>query len=334
MMPFNHVYIQFACEVCMDAQLIRDFMVVAKNLSFTRAAHELGTSQPLLSRAVRRLEDLVGEELIDRTRRQIGLTPAGCAFLKESQSILDRVDLAVASARNAGHGANRVLRIGVTEAVPAKLLRHGFNAFVTQRPEVSLTVKMIPGDVLTDALRSGELDAGLILFNNADRRDLTWRTVAQSRLVLAVPSAWNFPKDQEVHLDSLRDAPFVLSDPVTSPQVYATQISWCDEAGFRPQNVRYASTSLESRFLVACGLGVGFAYESSLGPSRDGIDFLPIVNYLQNDVLEFHLTWLADRPSRLTQEFLRCLIENVPQTQIISCEHGFELDWKQATPGT
>jgi len=183
---------------------------------------------------------------------------------------------------------------------------------------------MMPADVLTDALRSGELDAGLILFNNTDRRDLTWRTVARSRLVLAVPSAWNFPHNQEVRLELLRDAPFVLCDPVSNPQIYAAQISWCDEAGFRPERVRYASSSLESRFLVACGLGVGFAYEGNLGSSRGGIDFLPIVNRLQNNVVEFHLTWLADRPSHLAHDFLKCLIENVHHPHINHHEHRFE----------
>jgi len=313
----------------MDVDLIRAFIVVAKNLSFTRAADELGTSQPLLSRAIRRLEDVVGEELVDRTRRQIALTPAGCAFLKECRSILDRIDVAINCARKAGHGAKSVLRIGVTESVPAPSLRHGVSAFIKQRPEVSMSVKMMPGNVLADALRSGELDAGLILFNNTDRRDLTWRTVARSRIVLAVPSAWKFPNDQEVRLELLRDAPFVLSNPETSPQVYAAHISWCDEAGFRPKNVRYASSSLEMRFLVSCGLGVGFAYESNLGSSWDGIDFLPIANYPQTDAVEFHLTWLADRPSPLVQDFLECLMQNVRHGHIVRRENGFGLEWKE-----
>jgi len=245
---------------------------------------------------------------------------------------LNRIDLAINSARNAGHGANSVLRIGVTESVPALSLRHGFSAFIEQRPEVSLNVKMMPGDVLTDALRSGELDAGLILFNNADRSDLTWRRIARSRLVLAVPSAWRFPNNQEVRLELLRDAPFVLSHPVSSPQIYASQIAWCDEAGFRPENVRYASSTLESRFLVACGLGVGFAYESNVGSSAGGIDFLPLMNHFHNNVIEFHLTWLADRQSRLVQDLLKCLIGNVHHSQIIRREHGFELEWKRLIP--
>ena len=132
----------------------------------------------------------------------------------------------------------------------------------------------------------------------------------------------------------LRDAPFVLSHPVSSPQIYASQIAWCDEAGFRPENVRYASSTLESRFLVACGLGVGFAYESNVGSSAGGIVFLPLMNHFHNNVIEFYLNWLMDRQSRLVQDLLKCLIDNVHHSQVIHGEHGFELEWKRLSSKT
>ena len=51
----------------MDTQLIEMFVVLARRRSFTRAAEELGMPQPHLSRLIRRLEDIVGAELIDRS---------------------------------------------------------------------------------------------------------------------------------------------------------------------------------------------------------------------------------------------------------------------------
>lgn len=53
------------------------FEVCARLLSFTRAAEELGVSQPAVSLAMRQLEEAVGQKLFDRKHRQIRLNEAG-----------------------------------------------------------------------------------------------------------------------------------------------------------------------------------------------------------------------------------------------------------------
>jgi DNA-binding transcriptional LysR family regulator len=314
----------------MDAELIQAFLVIADNLSFTRAAEQLGTSQPQLSRAIRRLEDVVGEELIDRSRRQIELTPSGHAFRGECQGILDRIEVAVQRARRAGHGSPGLLRIGFTASAPSQPLRHGLIAFREMHPEVRLHIEMMKANEQADALRSGELDVGLFLFNNTDRRELTWRTIARSGFVMALPASWGFPKDQPIRLESLRDAPFILSHPDVAPQLHAAHMSCCDAAGFRPKIVRYVRDSIELRFLVACGLGVGFAYETSLNAPVDGIQFLPIADGPESLAVEFHIAWLADRPSRLVLDLIACMQETSREARIVPTDGSFGLEWTQA----
>lgn len=68
-------------------------------MSVSEAALELGVDQPLLSRRLRALERELGVELLDRSRRQIALTPAGHALLPRARHLLDQADHLLRSVR-------------------------------------------------------------------------------------------------------------------------------------------------------------------------------------------------------------------------------------------
>ncbi|MEU6138387.1 LysR family transcriptional regulator [Nocardioides sp. NPDC047086] len=78
---------------------LRGFTAVADEMSVSEAALELGVDQPLLSRRLRALERELGVELIDRTRRQIALTPAGHALLPRARHLVDQADHLLRSVR-------------------------------------------------------------------------------------------------------------------------------------------------------------------------------------------------------------------------------------------
>lgn len=68
---------------------LRSFLATAKTLHLTRAAKELGLSQPALSHSIKRLEEEVGEELFLRRKDGMILTKAGVYLLNHGQKILD-----------------------------------------------------------------------------------------------------------------------------------------------------------------------------------------------------------------------------------------------------
>jgi DNA-binding transcriptional LysR family regulator len=78
---------------------LRGFAAVADEMSVSEAALELGVDQPLLSRRLRALEGELGVELLDRSRRQIALTPAGHALLPRARHLLDQADHLLRSIR-------------------------------------------------------------------------------------------------------------------------------------------------------------------------------------------------------------------------------------------
>ena len=78
---------------------LRGFTAVADEMSVSEAALELGVDQPLLSRRLRALERELGVELLDRSRRQIALTPAGHALLPRARHLVDQADHLLRSVR-------------------------------------------------------------------------------------------------------------------------------------------------------------------------------------------------------------------------------------------
>jgi epsilon-lactone hydrolase len=81
---------------------LRAFVAVAEELNFGRAADRLHISQSALSRQVRALEQLLGLDLLRRTKHRVELTLAGEALLDRARQLLEDVDGAVSATLSVG----------------------------------------------------------------------------------------------------------------------------------------------------------------------------------------------------------------------------------------
>src|SRR6478752_2390652 len=99
-----------------ELKLLQQFVVLAEELHFGRAAERLGIQQPPLTMAIQKLERTVGCHLVQRGRK-ITLTPAGSKFLEEARRTIDQAERAVLLTQRVARGESGELRVGVPPSV-------------------------------------------------------------------------------------------------------------------------------------------------------------------------------------------------------------------------
>ncbi len=144
----------------LDLDLVRAFLVVCEQRSFTRAGERLGRSQSAISLQVRRLEEQLGQPLLSRDPRHVTLTEQGESFLPQARRLLRLNDEILA-----GMSAEDVegeVRLGAPEDFATLHLPSVLGAFARSHPKVALTVTCDLTLNLLDRLREGALDMALV----------------------------------------------------------------------------------------------------------------------------------------------------------------------------
>ena len=121
-----------------DLISITHALAVAEQGSFNRAATSLGVRQSVVSRRIRSLEDDIGVSLFERRGNGIHKTFAGSKFLEDTQRILENLEQAAQSARNAGKGQQGEVHIGVQISLTDDFIRDIVQRFQAKHPTVSL----------------------------------------------------------------------------------------------------------------------------------------------------------------------------------------------------
>lgn len=141
-----------------ELRQLRAFVAVAEELSFTRAGERLFLRQQAVSKAVRQLEGELGVTLLERTTREVHLTPAGDELLRTGREALAAADHAFDGARRVGHGTAGTIRLGVSPAVGRSELDGLVRLLRVGAPDVSVTLSEVWPDQVVALLRDRELD--------------------------------------------------------------------------------------------------------------------------------------------------------------------------------
>jgi DNA-binding transcriptional LysR family regulator len=240
---------------------LRYFVAVAEELHFGRAALRLHLAQPPLSQQIRKLEEILGYPLFERTSRSVRLTAAGQLFLERTQRTLRNVQRDIEETRSIGRGEVGSLHIGFVGSAMLTTLPSILREYRAAYPSVrlhlheSFTAKVIEG------LHNGTLDAGLL--RDGDPGDLTEgfvaTTIYSEPFVVVLPARHPRARQKSISPATLRNEPFVYYPRSAGIHAFEKPLSLCEEHGFRPQIVQEASNWLTILRLIGAGLGVTIA---------------------------------------------------------------------------
>ena len=164
-----------------DLSNLAAFAIVAGERSFTRAAGRLGVSQSALSHTIRGLEKKLGLQLLARTTRSVSPTAAGSALLDELVPSLERIERALAAARNLRERPAGRIRLVLSRTATYLVLLPRLARFAQAYPEIVLEVTSSNDPV---DLVAQEYDAGIQIGEFIQRDMIAVRVSKDLRLAV------------------------------------------------------------------------------------------------------------------------------------------------------
>ncbi|UGV28476.1 LysR family transcriptional regulator [Rhodopseudomonas boonkerdii] len=205
--------------LALDVESVQAFVLVADFQSFTRAAEALDTSQAAISMRLKRLEERLGERLIERTPRLVRLSARGAAFLSAARDFLAAHERAVAGLTI----SPRRFTLGIADQVagpelPALLARLG-----AYDPALVIEVQIEASRSLLEAFDRGSLDAAIVRRED-DRRD--GEVLTEERFSWFATPGFEYRSGEAIRLASL--APSCGVRNIATRALDAADIDWIE----------------------------------------------------------------------------------------------------------
>ena len=241
----------------MEIRKLEAFCKVVELKSFTLAAREMLLSQPTISEHIRYLEEELGQQLLERTQKEITPTEAGQTLYKYARKILRTKDEAVLAVSEHGKRLTGNVVIGCSTIPGTYLLPPLLGQFHEQYDAVKTTLRINSSRIIADQVLGGQLEFGLVgaKWNEAG---LKWTPFVYDELVVVIPYRHSWAGREEVALTELFQEPFVQRERESGTRKVVAQL--LAENNFREENLQSVSeigSTAAVKEVVKSGAGIG-----------------------------------------------------------------------------
>lgn len=186
-------------------------LTIARLGSFTRAAQELGLSQPALSRQIMNLEKHLGVRVFDRVGRSVRLTSAGDELVARIGPLLEELSRVTVNLAAAGGSAAGRVRLGASESVAVHVLPSILRSYLQSHRRVDLRLTCATTERLPEMVASGEVDVAVTSIEY-EPPGLQIRQLWDEELVLVLPMGH---KARSRSILSYKSEDFIMLSPGT-----------------------------------------------------------------------------------------------------------------------
>lgn len=147
----------------MDLRVLRYFLMVAKEQSFTKAAEQLNITQPTLSRQLAALEKELGVKLFRRGGHSITLTNEGLLLKRRALEIVDLEDKILSEFKGDNEAIEGKITIGCGEFNAVEILAKICGSYREKYPLVQFALHTGTADHISEMMNKGLVDIGIFL---------------------------------------------------------------------------------------------------------------------------------------------------------------------------
>jgi DNA-binding transcriptional LysR family regulator len=239
----------------LDMDVLRTFVTGFELGSFARAAERLGRSQSAVSTQLRKLEDQIGQPLVQRSGRGLTLTTAGENLFSYAKRLLELNDEAVSNVR--GAELEGWVRLGLSQDFAESWLPPVLSRFSQAHPRVRIEVQADRSAPLLEQTLRGEVDLALVWGRNT--------SASHAQHVADIPVCW-IARPDWAGLSELGREPLPLA-AFTAPCVFrAAAIEALDSAGI-PWRLVFTTPSLSGLWAAVEG-GLGMTVRTAVSLPR------------------------------------------------------------------
>ena len=262
----------------LEHRSLRQFLVLAEELHFGRAAAKLHMTQPPLTQAIQRLEQELGAALFVRSQRSVVLSAAGLALLPVVQRLLSQLDELPQLARAAASGLSGRLRLAFVSSIAYGPLPGWLRSFHARHPDVAVELREATWDVQLAAFAAAEVDLGFVLHApGCEPTDLAHCLVLREPLVVALSHDHPLALMSQVPVARLLGEPLLIFPRHIAPSIHDAVVGLYRAKGYTPHVAQEAIQMQTLVNLVAAGLGVAWVPASMMQLQRAGVVYRPLV---------------------------------------------------------
>lgn len=296
---------------------LRIFSAVASHRNVSEAAGNLHISQPALSQQLKLLEVDLGLKLYRKISRGIELTEEGKAFLSDTERILRHVEtLKRKITLNSREGDERSLTVGGSPSQCLSFLPLILAVFKEIYPKVQVSLRTNRSDRIEELVLESQVEIGLIT-SSSHFPLLNYEPYRQEKLVPFASRKHPLAKKERITLAELAAAPLIVRMERQRPRHKTEELlNKAKKLGSELNIFMRCESSEAVKTAVKAGLGVGFLYESDLGPEliEGKVNILKVPD-LKTNIQTFIVHHKDRQLSPQAQDFIRLLRESPRKTK-------------------
>ncbi len=240
----------------MNIQQLEYLIAVDKYKHFGNAAQACFITQPTLSAMIQKFEDEMDVRIFDRTTHPIRTTDIGAEIIVEARKVIDSIN----ELKNKASLLNNVLagkmNLGIIPTVSGFILPTEIFDFLKNNPKIELNVKEMTTENIIKALKSGELDAGIISTPFSAANEFYHDFLFNEELML-----YSTDEDQKQEKDS-----FVVPEEIDVQKVWLLEEGNCLRTQFenicelrentmKPKNLEFVASNINTLIQIVDKLG-------------------------------------------------------------------------------
>lgn len=263
----------------MELRVLRYFLTVAKEQSFTKAAEQLHITQPTLSRQLAAFEEELGTTLFVRKGKNITLTEEGILLKRRALEILDLEERTLEELKKADEVIEGTVTVGCGEFTVVETLAQICKKYKEKYPLVQIAIHTATADTVYEMMEKGLVDIGLFM-EPVDTEGMEYIRIPNSdHWVVAMRPDDPLAKKEYIEKQDLLDKPLIIPERIG---VQSELANWFGKDFDKIQIAFTSNLGTNAGIMVTNGLGYQLSIEGAAKYWREDLlvqrSLYPVIN--------------------------------------------------------